>query len=296
MHIRATTEEIAAVRARFDLLTAGVPDLPADSDQAPALPGAGGLPGQWVNVSGRSGTDAGVVLYVHGGGFAHTEPRAERLLAYHPSKATDRPVFAIDYRLAPAHPYPAALHDVLAAHDDLLTRGAAEVVLFGESAGGTLVLSALLALKAAGKPLPRAAAVSPVTDLTLSSLSPNADDGQDLINRPVLERVCAQYLAGARPDQAPQSPLHGDLAGLPDLLLVAGSREVLADDVRRFAAAAENAGTHAALDVYEGMPHVFHLAMLTGTPLPTTTTFLRRLADFTNGRSACESLEENRCA
>ncbi|MEV3926071.1 alpha/beta hydrolase [Actinomadura coerulea] len=233
MHIRATTEEVAAVRARFDLLTAGVPDPPADSGQAPALPGAGGPPGQWVNASEQSGTDAGVVLYVHGGGFAHTEPRAERLLGYHLSKATGRPVFAIDYRLAPAHPYPAALHDVLAAHDDLLARGAAEVVLFGESAGGTLVLSALLALKAARKPLPRAVAVSPVTDLTLSSLSLKANDGQDLIDRAVLERVCAQYLAGARPDQAPQSPLHGDLAGLPGLLLVAGSREVLADDARR---------------------------------------------------------------
>nr|WP_244994080.1 alpha/beta hydrolase [Actinomadura coerulea] len=244
------------------------------------------MPGQWVNASEQSGTDAGVVLYVHGGGFAHTEPRAERLLGYHLSKATGRPVFAVDYRLAPVHPYPAALHDVLAAHDDLLARGAAEVVLFGESAGGTLVLSALLELKAEGKPLPRAVAVSPVTDLTLSSRSLKANDGQDLINRAVLERVCAQYLAGARPDQAPQSPLHGDLAGLPDLLLVAGSREVLADDARRFAGAAKDAGTHAVLDVYEGMPHVFHLAMLTGTPLTTTTTFLRRLADFTNERSA----------
>lgn len=282
MHHRTTPGEIAAVMAQFELLAQGVPDPPADADTTPALPGADGLPGRWVNASGRSVTDAGVMVYVHGGGFAHTDPPAERLLAYHLSKATGRPVFSLDYRLAPAHPYPAALHDVLAAHDTLLARGAAEVVLFGESAGATLVLSALLALKAAGKALPRAVAVSPLTDLTLSGPSLETNDGQDLIGRAVLEKVCAQYLAGARPDQAPQSPLHGNLAGLPPLLLVAGSREVLLDDAVRFATAAG-----ADLDVYEGMPHVFHLAMLTGTPLPTTTTFLRRLADFT---------KENSCA
>jgi acetyl esterase/lipase len=286
VYIRATSEEVAAVRARFELLAAGVPDLPADADRTPALAGVGGAAGRWVNASGRSAVEAGVVLYVHGGGFAHTEPRAERLLAYHLSKATGRPVYALDYRLAPAHPFPAALEDVLAAYDDLLAAGAPEVVLFGESAGGTLVLSALLALKAAGRPQPRAVAVSPVTDLTLSSPSLQANDGLDLINRAVLEQVCAQYLAGARADGAPQSPLRGELAGLPPLLLVAGSVEVLADDARRFAAAAQDAGSEVALDVYEGMPHVFHLAALTGTPLNTTTTFLRRLADFTTRRPA----------
>ncbi|GAA3219776.1 alpha/beta hydrolase fold domain-containing protein [Nonomuraea helvata] len=284
MFVRATPEEIAAVRDQFALLTDGVPDLPTDADTTPALPGAGIPAGQWVNASGCSAMEAGALLYVHGGGFAHTEPQSERLLAYHLSKATGRPVFALDYRLAPAHPFPAALQDVLAAHDGLLAQGAAEVALFGESAGGTLVLSALLALEAERRP--RAVAVSPVTDLTLSSPSLTANDGRDLINRTVLEQVCAQYLAGAPADAAPQSPLHGQLDGLPPLLLAAGSVEVLADDARRFAAAAQDAGVEVTLDVYEGMPHVFHLAMLTGAPLTTTTTFLRQLADFVTRRSA----------
>ncbi len=117
-----------------------------------------------------------------------------------------RPVFALDYRLAPAHPYPAAQDDVLAAHDSLLAGGAAEVVLFGESAGGTLVLSALLALKAADKPLPRAVAVSPVTDLTLSSPSLSTNDGLDLISRAVLEQALdddqVRVVAGAEPPLA----------------------------------------------------------------------------------------------
>ncbi|MEU1665021.1 alpha/beta hydrolase [Streptomyces sparsogenes] len=282
MNIPATPEEIAAVMARLRLrLPAdGAPDLPGDADPVPALPSAGTGPGQWVNASGRPATEAGALVYAHGGGFAHTEPRAERLLASHLSRATGRPVFAVDYRLAPAHPYPAALRDVLAVHDSLLAHGVPDIVLFGESAGGTLVLSALLALKADGKPLPRAVAVSPLTDLTLSGPSLDANDGLDLINRAVLERVARQYLAGAPPDRAPQSPLHGDPSGLPPLLLAAGSREVLLDDAKRFAEAAPDC----VLDVYEGMPHAFHLAMLTGPPLPTTTTFLRRLADFTHRR------------
>jgi acetyl esterase/lipase len=126
--------------------------------------------------------------------------------------------------------------------------------------------------------------VSPLTDLTLSSPSLSVNDGLDTINRAVLEKVVARYLAGARPDLAPQSPLHGDLGGLPDLLVMAGSAEVLLDDARRFADAAAAAGADVTLDVYDGMPHTFHLALLSGAPLPTTTTFLRRLADWTGER------------
>lgn len=277
--IPAAPEDVAAVFAQFERLAEGVPDPPADADLTPLLPDVGGVAGRWVNASGRR-ADAGVVVYVHGGGFMHTEPRAERLVAYHLSKALGRPVFGVDYRLAPAHPYPAALEDVLAVYDALLARKV-DVVLFGESAGGTLVLSALLALKADGRPLPRTVAVSPIADMTLSSPALDADDGgRGLVGKAVLEPACAQYLAGARPDRAPQSPLHGDLSGLPDLLLVAGAAEGLADDARRFVSAAAEAGSAVGLDLYEGMPHVFHLAMLTGVPLPTTTTFLRRLADW----------------
>lgn len=240
--------------------------------------------GQWVNASGRPAAEAGVVLYVHGGGFTDTDPHAERLMARWLSKATERPVFAVNYRLAPEHTHPAALDDVVAAYRNLLDRGVPRCLLFGESAGATLVLSALLVLKANGEPLPPAVVVSPLTDLTLSSPSLSVNDGLDTINRAVLEKVVVRYLAGARPDLAPQSPLHGDLGGLPDLLVMAGSAEVLLDDARRFADAAAAAGADVTLDVYDGMPHTFHLALLSGAPLPTTTTFLRRLADWTGER------------
>jgi acetyl esterase/lipase len=280
-------DDAAAVLAQIQTLATGLPELPADADLTPVFPRPGGVSGQWVNASGRSATDAGVVLYAHGGGFADTEPQAERLMAYWLSTATGRPVFAVDYRLAPAHPYPAAPDDVVAVYRSLLDRGApaSRCLLFGESAGATLVLSALLTLKETGQRMPAGAIlVSPLTDLTLSSPSLTANDGLDTISRAALEKVIARYLAGARPDLAPQSPLHGDLGGLPALLLVAGSAEVLLDDARRFAAAATAAGTDVTLDVYDGMPHTFHLAMLSGTPLTTTTTFLRRLADWTHER------------
>lgn len=276
-------EERAAVLAQIRALAAGVPGLPADADRTPGLPHTGGVPGQWVNASGRSATDTGVVLYVHGGGFADTEPAAERLLAHRLSRATGRPAFAVDYRLAPTYPFPAALDDVAAAYRSVVEQvPASGVLLFGESAGATIVLSLLLTLARSGERMPAGAAVvSPLTDLTLSGPSLTTNDGSDTIDRAVLARVVARYLAGARPDAAPQSPLHGDLAGLPPLLVAAGSAEVLLDDARRLAAAATAAGVEVTLDVYEGMPHAFHLAALPDAPLTTTATFLCRLADWT---------------
>ncbi|MET8340858.1 alpha/beta hydrolase fold domain-containing protein [Streptosporangium canum] len=125
-----------------------------------------------------------------------------------------------------------------------------------------------------------ALAISPQTDLTLSSPSIDANDGQDVVNRAVLDHVRTQYLAGAQPDAAPQSPLHGDLRGLPPLLIVAGSKEVLLDDGRRFAEAASAVGGSVCLDIYDGMPHAFHASVLSAEPLPTSATLLRRIAEW----------------
>ncbi|MEU9790385.1 alpha/beta hydrolase fold domain-containing protein [Streptomyces sparsogenes] len=300
MNPRITPEQSAAVRDHLARLADGVPGLPAEADLTPALPAVGAAYGRWTNASGRTPTEAGVVLYVHGGGFSGSRPAAERALAYHLSAATGRPVLGVDYRLAPEHPYPAALYDVLAAHRALIDQSvpAGGILHFGESAGATLVLSTLLRLKEAGDPLPGAAVVvSPVADLTLSSPSLAGDEGRDTIGRAALEHVCTQYLAGARPDAAPQSPLHGDLSGLPPLLIAAGGAEVLADDARRLAAAAGAAGTTAELDLYEDLPHVFHLALLAG-PTTATDIFLRRLAEWTerNAACTCASPENNRSA
>ena len=115
-----------------------------------------------------------MTLYVHSGGFEQRNPGFEQVMAYRLSAATGRAAWAVDYRLAPAHPFPAALDDVVTACQSLLDRGvpASRTVLFGESAGATLVLSALHVMRSQDMPLPGGVvAVSPITDLTLSSPS-----------------------------------------------------------------------------------------------------------------------------
>ncbi|MYT31389.1 alpha/beta hydrolase fold domain-containing protein [Streptomyces sp. SID8354] len=237
-----------AVREHADALVA-VP-LPADAE----------VRGDWVRAPGAGG---GAVLYVHGGGFAHTMPEAERVMAYRLSQATARPALRVGYRLLPADPYPAALEDVLAAWQAVLDEGiaASDVVFVGESAGATLVLSALLELKRTGGPLPGAAvAISPITDFALTGASLAANDGKDVLSQDVLAAVAGAYLAGADPKEAPQSPLYGDPRGLPPLLVAVGTDEVLRDDARRFAEAADAAGVSVCLDEYTDLPHAFHLS------------------------------------
>jgi epsilon-lactone hydrolase len=295
-HIPTTSHDSAAVLAEIEALLARslFPSLPPDADRTPVLPHTGGVPGEWITASPHPTTArAGVTLYVHGGRFSRYNVPLGRLLAYRFSQATSRPALAVDYRLAPDHPYPAALNDVVAAYQSLLAQGipAARIILAGESSGATLVLSALQALKQTGSALPAAAvAVSPLTDLTLSSPSIDANDGQDMLDRVTLEGICAQYLAGAHSDRAPQSPLHGDLRGLPPLLLAAGSKEVLLDDARRFAEAASAAGASVQLDIYDGMPHAFHVAALPATTLPPTA-LIRRIAEWIEHLPSAESGE-----
>ncbi|MEV8638482.1 alpha/beta hydrolase [Streptosporangium sp. NPDC051023] len=280
-HVPATPDDSAAVLAEIRAMATQPPALSADADLTPLLPQTGGVSATWVTAPDAS--EPGITVYVHGGGFEYANPPMERIMGYRLSQATGRPVMAVDYPLAPAHRYPVALQAVVAAYRSLLAQNvpASRIILAGESAGATLVLSALLVLKQDGDPLPAGAlVVSPQTDLTLSSPSIDANDGQDVVNRAVLDHVRTQYLDGARPDEGPQSPLHGDLRGLPPLLVVAGSREVLLDDARRFAEAASTAGGSVDLDIYQGMPHAFHASVLAADPSPTALTLLGRIREW----------------
>ncbi|MCP2342808.1 nitroreductase/quinone reductase family protein [Actinomadura rupiterrae] len=262
-------------------MSAGPPPLPADADIAEpfALP----VKGRWANASGRAARDAGVVLFAHGGGFEQSRPELDQLAAYHLSKASGRPAFAVDYSLAPGHPFPAAMDELVAAYRALLAQGvpAERTVLFGESSGATLVLEGLLALRAQGAPLPGAVvAVSPITDFTITSPSVDAPAGPDAVTRELLERILGQYLNGLPNDQAPQSPLHGDLSGLPRMLLAVGGNEALLDDSQRYADAAAKAGVDVTLDVYEGMPHAFQLTVLAEQRPAVATVYLERLSTW----------------
>ncbi|RMI42338.1 steryl acetyl hydrolase [Actinomadura harenae] len=220
-------------------------------------------------------------MYVHGGGFKNRMPEFELLIAYHLSKTTGRPAFSLDYSLVPEHVYPVAHDELVAAYRGLLAAGvpAERTVLFGESSGGTLILEALPSLRAEGVPLPGAVVpVSPITDFTATSPSIDAPGGRDGLTREILEQVIARYLDGLPNDQAPQSPIHGDLTGLPRMLMAVGGSEGLLDDSLRYAEAAAEAGVDVTLDVYEDMAHAFHLVVAAEPRPPVGATFLDRLS------------------
>lgn len=285
-HIPTTPDDASAALDEIATLHSRPPQLDPAADLTPVLPHSGGIPGGWVTApcTRLAATQAGVTLYVHGGGFSRSNPQLERVMACRLSQATGRPAFAVDYRLAPAHPCPAAILDLISAYRSLLDQGvpATRIILAGESSGATLLLSALLMLKQASTPLPGGAvAVSPITDLTLTSPSITTNDGKDILDRTMLHQIRADYLAGADPGRSPQSPLHGDLRELPPLLLAVGSHEILLDDAQRLAQAASAAGVSCQLDIYDGMPHAFH-----ATALPAAATLLRRISEWAQTFSA----------
>ncbi len=185
-----------------------------------------------------------------------------------------------EYRLAPEHPFPAALEDTLAAYRWLMAQGVApeQIVLVGESAGGGLGLAALLALRDQGLPLPAAAvAMSPSTDLKLTGES-HRTKARACLSPPGMALVCSKYYAGENDPGLPWiSPLYGDLHGLPPLLIYVGEYETLLDNSTRFAAKAEAAGVEVILRVGEGM---FHCYPLMAPLFPEATQALDEICSF----------------
>jgi acetyl esterase/lipase len=219
----------------------------------------GEVPTVRVDVTGTE-TD-NVIVYFHGGGYAlGSALTAVGLAADLARRAAARSV-AVDYRLAPEHPHPAAVEDAVAAYRALLDAGQAptRTAFAGESAGGGLALAALVAIRSGGLPLPSAAVLmSPWVDLTLSGASITANAAVDpVLNAAGLRRRVNDYL-GAHDAAAPLiSPLFADLAELPPLLIQAGSHEILLDDATRLAAHAATANVAITLEVTPGVPHVF---------------------------------------
>ena len=243
---------------------------------------SGSVRGEWVAAtgSGGDGDGDGVLLYLHSRRFQFDEPAG--VYAARLADATGLPVLHLHYRLAPEHPYPAALDDVLEAYQALLTQGrpAGRIVIAGHSAGATLTLSALLALRDRGRPMPVAAvAISPITDFTLSGASLAANDGRDVLTLAEAQQVRNAYLGSVDPAGAPQSPLAGDCAGLPPLLIACGDAEMLRDDAVRFADRSLAAGVPVELEVFEGMPHGFPVLSLDASRV-----LLSRVAAFAAAR------------
>ena len=228
---------------------------------------AGGVPAHWL---AAPGTDTGrVLLFLHGGGYELGSLRSDGELAARLGRAGRMRVLFPEYRLAPEHPFPAAIDDVLTAWRWLRTGqnlSAESVAVAGDSAGGGLAVALLVALRDAGQALPAAAALmSPTVDLTNSGASMTERAGQDPISTPaMLAQFAAGYLAGADPKTPLASPLFAALAGLPPLLIQVGTADLLLSDSERLAAAAAEAGADVTLQIGEGLPHVYQL--LLGTP------------------------------
>ncbi|MET3427819.1 virginiamycin B lyase [Actinoplanes tereljensis] len=256
--IPTTPQEREAVFAAVTGLGGRDLTLPAGVSLTPPLP----VGEHWVTAPGAS-LDRGVLVYVHGGGFAHRMPDLMNLFAARLSQVTGRPVLVVHYPLAPESPFPAALEAVIASFSSLRQHvPPSRVIVYSESSGGSLALGAMLGLSASSRPA-GLIAVSPVTDLSLQSPSIDTNAVTDAgVDRRMLSFLIGQYLQGAPADRAPQSPIFGDLTGLPPLLLAVGSAEALLDDTLRFAEAATAAGIKTQVDVYEGLPHAFTIASL----------------------------------
>ncbi|SHF75335.1 Acetyl esterase/lipase [Kaistia soli DSM 19436] len=231
---------------------------PVAADVALETVSIGGIDAEW---SIAPGSDPGrVLLFFHGGGYCSGSILSHRALVTEAGRAAEVRTLAVNYRLAPEHPFPAALDDALAAWRFLRQAGVAahDIVLGGDSAGGGITLSLLCRLRDTGDALPACGwLISPWTDLTLSGETLASKDAVDpLIHRAYLAELRDAYLPEDVDQNDPRvSPLFADLAGLPPLLIQVGSDETLLSDATRLAAAAGAADVAVTLEIW---PHMIH--------------------------------------
>lgn len=231
--------------------------LPADVTVTAAA--LGSVPTAEITVDGVEPRH--VVLYFHGGVYVMGDAALAAGLASQIGRRTQAKVISVDYRLAPEHPYPAAVEDALAAYEALLDDGtaASDIAFAGESAGGGLAIATLVNARDHGLPLPAAAYVmSPYADLTLAGATMETKREADpLLSPQALRDRVADYTAGQDAALGLISPIFAELSGLPPLIIQAGTHEVLLDDAIRLARQAATADVALTLDITPGVPHVF---------------------------------------
>ena len=253
----STSLTIAEQRAQYDKaerVFATPPDVKVERVDAPERPA------EWLLPPGVRADAA--VLYLHGGGYVIGSPRSHRHLAAAIARAAGSPALLLDYRLAPEHPFPAALEDAVAAYEWLLARGIApeRIIVGGDSAGGGLTVATLLALRDRGLPRPAGGVcISPWVDLTCSGGSYATKAAADPIVLRQSVTMMAQAYAGGGDYKAPLvSPLFADLRRLPPLLIQVGSDEVLLDDALGLGERARAAGVEVRVEEWPAMVHVWH--------------------------------------
>ena len=250
--------EIAQARTRFEKMGEFL-GRPADAKCETVQ--AGSVPAEWVDAPGCDPQRA--VLYLHGGGYAIGSINTHRRLAYDISAASGARVLVIDYRLAPEHPFPAAVDDAAEAWRWLLQQGfdPARLAIAGDSAGGGLAIATLVNLRDRKLGLPACAvAISPWVDLEGIGTSMTARAAQDpMVQKDGLTWMAQMYLNGADAKSPLAAPLHADLRGLPPILIQVGTAETLFDDATRFAEKLHAAGVAVRLAAWPNMLHVFPL-------------------------------------
>ena len=247
--------DVSELRRLLRELTSAQP-LPAEVTVTAAA--LGGVPTAEITVDGIEPQH--IVLYLHGGVYVLGDAFQAAGLASQVGRRTRAKVISVDYRLAPEHPYPAAVDDALAAYEALL-RGTApsDIAFAGESAGGGLAIATLVNARDHGLPLPAAAfAMSPYADLTLAGATMETKREADpLLSPQALHVRVTDYTAGQDAALGLISPIFAELSGLPPLIIQAGTHEVLLDDAIRLARQAATADVQVTLDITPHVPHVF---------------------------------------
>jgi len=266
--------EIEAIRKileanpRPDGLTERRQRLDALSEQYSLPPGvrveaadANGVKAEWTST--EEADPQSVVMYLHGGGYIAGSMKSHRHMVAQAGREARSRTMSLDYRLAPEHPFPAAIEDTVAGYRFLLSRGfpATRIAIAGDSAGGGLAIALLVSLRDAGLPLPACAwCLSPWVDLEGTGASMTAKAMVDpMVQQPYLVELAEAYLGGVDPRTPLAAPLYADLRGLPPILIQVGSAETLLDDAVRLAGAAGSADVRVRLEVWPDMIHVWHL-------------------------------------
>ena len=220
----------------------------------------------------------GIILYLHGGAYAVGSVNVHREFLARLAKACQTKVLAIDYRLAPEHPFPAALEDSLTSYQWLISQGydPSNIVIAGDSAGGGLTIATLISLRDSQIPLPAGAVcISPWVNLSYTREEKNNNNDPTL--NPKILSVYSRYYAGHTDPRNPLiSPIFADLQGLPPMLIQAGTNEILADEIQQFYERDNQAGNEIVLDCWPGMFHVFQIIPF----LPETKLSLEKIANF----------------
>ncbi|HEV8718932.1 MAG TPA: alpha/beta hydrolase [Candidatus Binatia bacterium] len=276
----AKAPDMKSMRAVMEKMAA-----PAPADVKCTAVNAGGVPAEWVVAPGAAADR--FLLYLHGGGYVMGSINTHREMVSRLSRAAGVRALALDYRLAPENPFPAAVNDATAAYRWLLSQDAKpeRTVIAGDSAGGGLALATLVAIRDAKLPLPAAGVcLSPWADMEGVGASMTSKAKEDpVVQKEMLLNMAKLYLGGADPKTPLAAPLHADLRGLPPLLIQVGSAETLLDDASRVTERAKAAGVKVDLEVWNEMIHVWQLF---APILPEGQEAIEKIGKFIRGHTA----------